>query len=129
MLKRIIEKALLLKCVSKEKEVVIEISSTTVFTLHLFKMMVLLLYNFFLLNKNEEPKVMEFITRNYNRIIDIIVTEIKIALHNFVLLNDENLNEEIELHNKDETFLVLAIQNDINVKLKEIWKGEQNEQS
>ena len=120
MLRKIIEKALLLKNVEKEKEVVIEISNTTVFNLHMFEMIVLLLYNFFLLYQRSEQEVTTFVKNSYNEILDIIITEIEIALYNYTVLYNEELESLIELCNKDETLLVLVIQNNVNKKLKEL---------
>ncbi len=125
MLKKVIEKALLLRNVEKKQEVVIETSVTTVFSLHLSKMIVLLLYNFFLFYKVTELEVTILIKDNYADILNIIMTEIKIGLHNYIILYEEELENLIEFHNKDETLLVLAIQENVNKNLKELFNLEE----
>lgn len=115
-----VEKALLLNDVEKIDKVVIKTDVTTVFTLHLLKMLVLLLCQFSLALSIDEESIYNFTMKNFKQILEIVRTEIEIALHNFVELYDEQLDNEIELHNKDETMLVLIIQDKVNKKLERL---------
>lgn len=119
-IKYVVEKALLLNNAEEINKVVIKTDVTTIFTLHLLKMLVLLLCQFSLAFHIKEDSMYNFIMQNFKQILDIVTTEIEIALHNFVELYDEQLGNEIELHNKDETMLVLIIQDKVIKRLERI---------
>lgn len=123
--KKIIEKALLQNNVSEKNIVVIKIDTTTMFEIHLLRMLVLLLFNFFLKEGLGEDKQYDFIMTNFTSILDIVATELEIALYNLVnIYNIQIIEERIELHNKDECMLVLIIQEKVNKKLENLIKEE-----
>lgn len=117
--KDMIRKALLLKNVCEDDIVVVE-TDTTTFHIHLFNMLVLLLYNFVLQNNMSTADVFDFIMQNFNEILDTTITELEIALLHFCNMYEDDGAEEVELHNKDECWLVVAIQNKLNTKLEKI---------
>ena len=117
--KDMIRKALLLNNVCEDDIVVVK-TDTTTFHIHLFNMLVLLLYNFSLQKKMSPENIFHFIMKNFNEILDTTITEIEIALLHFSSMYDEDGAEEIELHNKDECLLVVAMQNKFNIKLEKI---------
>ena len=116
----VIEKALLLNNVCEDDIVVVKTDTTTTFLLHLLRMLVLLLYNFALGNKMSEEELCDFVMQNFNEILDTVITELHITLLQFSNLYEEELAKEIELDNKNECFLVVAIQDKFNAKLKNI---------
>ena len=116
----IIEKALRLNNVCENDVILIKTDTTIAFSIHLLSLLVLLLFNFFLKERAEEDKQYEFIMTNFTPILDIVTTELKIALHNFSILYREELTDIVELHCRDECLLVLVIQEKVNKKLKEI---------
>ncbi len=115
-----IEKALRLNNVCDERIVTIATDRTVNFSIHLFKLLVFLLCNFFLVHKMTEEEQYQFIMKNLNVIFDIVTTELEMELHNFTILYDEELADVVELHNKDECWLVLIIQGKVNKKLEDI---------
>lgn len=119
MQKQKIEKALIHNGVKKDNIVVVKTDITITFSIQLLRLLVLLLCNFFLLEKVSEEHQIDFINNNITKILDIVQTELRIALHNFVYIYNEELAKEIELHNKDETWLFLTIQEKVNKELKE----------
>ena len=116
----IIEKVLLQNNVSENGMLVIKTDTTITFSINLLRMLVLLLFNFFLKERAEEDKQYEFIMTNFTPILDIVTTELEIALHNFTTLYNGELEEVVELHNKDECLLVIEIQEKVNKKLKKL---------
>ena len=120
----IIEKALRLNNVCENDVILIKTDTTIAFSIHLLSLLVLLLYNFFLKERVEEDKQFNFIMTNLTSILDIVTTELKIALHNFITLYTGELEEIVELHNKDECLLVIAIQDKVNKKLEKLIKKE-----
>lgn len=120
----IIEKALLQNNVSENGMLLIKTDTTITFSINLLRMLVLLLFNFFLKEMAEEDKQYEFIMTNFETILDIVTTELEIALHNFITLYTGELEEIVELHNKDECLLVIAIQDKVNKKLEKLIKKE-----
>lgn len=115
-----IEKALKLNNVCEDDIVVIKTDTTTIFSIYLLRILVLLLLNFFLNEKMSEDEQIDFIMKNFNTILDIVITELEIELHNFTILYEDELTDIVELHNKDECLLVLVIQDKVNKKLKNI---------
>ena len=67
-----------------------------------------------------EKEILDFIMKNFEAIIDIVRTEVEIVLLNFCNIYEEELAEEVQLHNKDECLIVLALQNKVNEKLKKL---------
>ena len=120
----IIEKALRLNNVCENDVILIKTDTTIAFSIHLLSLLVLLLYNFFLKERVEEDKQFNFIMTNLTSILDIVTTELKIALHNFITLYTGELEEIVELHNKDECLLVIAIQDKVYKKLEKLIKKE-----
>lgn len=116
--KNIIEKALIQNGVCEKDILVIKTDTTITFSIHLLRILVLLLFNFFLQEGLKEDKQYEFIMTNFISILDIVTTELEIALHNFTILNDTELADIVELHCRDECLLVVAIQDKVNNKLE-----------
>lgn len=123
MSKGIIKKALIQNNVLDKDIVVIKTDTTTTFSIHLFKMLVLLLLDFVLQTEMTDSEMYNFIMQNFNEILDIVITELEIALHNFTILYDAELTDIVELHNKDECLLMQAIQDKVNKKLKKLYLG------
>lgn len=119
----IIKKALTQNNVLDKDIVAIKTDTTTTFSIHLFKMLVLLLLDFVLQTEMTDSEMYNFIMQNFNEILDIVITELEIALHNFTILYDAELTDIVELHNKDECLLMLAIQDKVNKKLKKLYLG------
>ena len=123
--KNIIEKALIQNGVCENDILVIKTDTTITFSIHLLRILVLLLFNFFLQEGLKEDKQYDFIMTNFTLILDIVATELEIALYNFVnIYNIQIIEERIELHNKDECMLVLIIQEKVNKKLENLIKEE-----
>ena len=120
----IIEKALLQNNVSENGMLVIKTDTTITFSINLLRMLVLLLFNFFLKERAEADKQYEFIMTNFTTILDIVTTELEIELHNFVNIYNIQIKEKIELHNKDECMLVLLVQEKVSKKLQDLIKKE-----
>ena len=120
----IIEKALLQNNVSENGMLLIKTDTTITFSINLLRMLVLLLFNFFLKERAEEDKQYEFIMTNFTTILDIVTTELEIELHNFVNIYNIQIKEKIELHNKDECMLVLLVQEKVSKKLQDLIKKE-----
>ena len=116
--KDIIRKALRLNNVCENDVILIKTDTTIAFSIHLLSLLVLLLYNFFLKEGVEEDKQFELIMTNFTEILDIVTTELEVALHNFTILNDTELADIVELHCRDECLLVVAIQDKVNKKFK-----------
>lgn len=119
--KDMIEKALLLNNVKEVESVVIKIDTTATFSIHL-RLLVLLLFNFAMQQQMTDDEIYDFIMNNLNEVLDIITTELELTLFTFNNLCEEELTDIVELHNKDECclLLALAIQEKVNKKLKEI---------
>lgn len=118
-IKDIIKKALLLNNVS-EKDIVSISVYTITFYLNLFRMLVLLLYHFAINTKMSEEEMFDFIMKNFEVIIDIVRTEVEIVLLHFCNIYEEELDEKVQLYNKDECFIVLAVQNKVSKKLEKL---------
>ena len=114
--KDIIKKALLLNNVCKNDITVVKTENHH-YIVHIFEMLVLLLFNFFLANEIKQEEQYKFIMKNFKSIVDIVITEIEILLLAFDNLYEEKLTDVVEFHNKDECLLIVAIQNKINRKL------------
>lgn len=122
--KDIIRKALRLNNVCENDVILIKTDTTIAFSIHLLSLLVLLLYNFFLKEGVEEDKQFELIMTNFTEILDIVTTELEVALHNFVNIYNIQIKEKIELHNKDECMLVLLVQEKVSKKLQDLIKKE-----
>lgn len=118
-IKDITKKALLLNNVSEKDIVAISVYTIT-FYLQLFRMLVLLLYHFAIQNRLSEEDMVEFIMKNFEAIIDIVRTEVEIVLLHFCNIYEEELDEKVQLYNKDECFIVLAVQNKVSKKLEKL---------
>lgn len=118
-----IEKTLRLCNVCEEEIVTIKTDTTIKFSIHLLKLLVFLLCNFFFIHKMNEEEQYNLITKNLSTIVDVVTTEVEIALLVFSNLHKEEYTDIIELHNKDECLLVVAIQSKVNKNLEKI-KGE-----
>ena len=118
--KDVIKKALLQSNVLENDIVVIKIDTTTTFSIHLLRMLVLLLIRFAMQTEMTASEIYNFIMQNFNAILDIVTTELEIALHNFTILYDTELADIVELHNTDECWLILTIQDKVTKKLKNI---------
>lgn len=118
-IKDIIKKALLLNNVSEKDIVAIPIYTIT-FYLHLFRMLVLLLYHFAINTKMSEEEMFDFMMKNFEAIIDIVRTELEIVLLHFCNIYEVELDEKVQLHNKDECFIILAVQNKVSKKLEKL---------
>lgn len=118
-LKNIIRKALRLNNVYEDDIVEVQVNTIS-FNLHIFEMVVLLLYNFSLQYKKFEEEMNDFFMKNFEAIFDIVITEIKIALLHFYNMYDDELEDIVELHNKDECFLVVVIQEKVNKKIENL---------
>lgn len=68
---------------------------------------------------NEEEQY-NFITKNLSTIVDVVTTEVEIALLVFSNLYEEEIADAVELHCRDECWLVLLIQDKVNKKLEKI---------
>lgn len=120
MQKNIIEKALRFNNVLDDDIVIVKTDGTVNYSIHLLKLLVFLLYNFLLSEEISENELYDFIMQNFSTILDIVITELEIALHNFTILYKDEVTDIVELHNKDECLLVLAVQDKVNKKLKNI---------
>lgn len=120
----IIEKALLQNNVSENDMLVIRTDTTITFSMNLLRMLVLLLFNFFLKARVEEEIQYDFIMTNFTSILDIVTTELEIALLNYTNIYNTQIEEKIELHNKDECMLVLIVQEKVSKKLQNLIKKE-----
>lgn len=118
-IKDITKKALLLNNVCENEIVAIPVYTIT-FYLHLFRMLVLLLCNFAVQNRMSAEEMFNLIMKNFEVIIDIVRTEVEIILLNFCNIYEEELVEEVQLHNKDECFIVLAVQDKVSKNLKKL---------
>lgn len=118
-IKNIIKEALLLNNMIEDDIAVIQVNKIS-FNVHLFRILVLLLYNFVLQTKIPEQEIFNYVMKNFEPVSYIVITEVEIVLLHFYNIYNEELDEEVELHNKDECYIVLAIQNEVNKKLKKI---------
>lgn len=118
----VIKKALLLNNMY-ESDVTVVATANRQYLIHIFEIVVLLLCNFFLFEGMKQEEKYNFIMNTYNAIVDIIITELEIALLTFENMYKEEVADIIELHNKDECLLVVAIQSKVNKNLEKI-KGE-----
>ena len=118
-IKDITKKALLLNNVCEKDIVAISVYTIT-FYLHLFRMLVLLLYHFAINTRMSEEEMFDFMMKNFEAIIDIVRTEVEIVLLHFCNIYEEELAEEVQLHNKDECFIVLAVEDKVSKKLKKL---------
>ena len=84
--KNIIEKALIQNGVCENDILVIKTDTTITFSIHLLRILVLLLFNFFLQEGLKEDKQYDFIMTNFISILDIVVKELEIVLHNLTIL-------------------------------------------
>lgn len=116
----IIKKALIQNNVLENDIVVIKTDTTTIFSIRLFKMLVSLLIYFAMPSEMTASEIYNFIMQNFNEILDIVITELEIALHNFIYINNESIIEEIKLDRKEEILLTLAIQNKVKQELNKI---------
>lgn len=117
----VIKKALLLNNVCEDDLVVVK-TDTTTFSIYFFRMLVLLFYNFAFQNNVLTDELFDFVMKNFTAIVDIVTTEIEITLLHFCNICDEKLEEKIQLNNKDECLILLAIQEKVNNKLKKIME-------
>lgn len=117
----VIKKALLLNNVCEDDLVVVK-TDTTTFSIYFFRMLVLLFYNFAFRNNMLADELFDFVMKNFTAIVDILTTEIEITLLHFCNICDEKLEEKIQLNNKDECLIFLAIQEKVNNKLKKIME-------
>lgn len=124
MQKKYIEKALTQNDVNENDIVRVKTDTTTTFYIHLLRMLVLLLYNFSMQMQMTASDVYNFIMQNFNTIVDIVITELEISLHNFTILYAPKFTDIVELHNKDECLLVLTMQDKVNKKLRNLMKKE-----
>lgn len=118
-IKDITKKALLLNNVSEKDNIAIQVYTIT-FYLHIFNMLVLLLYHFAINTKMSEEEMFDFMMKNFEAIIDIVRTELEIVLLHFCNIYEDELNEKVQLHNKDECFIILAVQNKVSKKLEKL---------
>lgn len=118
-IKDITKKALLLNNVSEKDIVAIPIYTIT-FYLHLFRMLVLLLYHFAINTKMSEEEIFDFMMKNFEAIIDIVRAELEIVLLHFCNIYEVELDEKVQLHNKDECFIMLAVQDKVSKKLEKL---------
>lgn len=115
-----IKKALVKNEIEENNVIEVKTDKTIKFGLHLQKILTVLLCNFFLMMEVEEEQQVDFTKYNFTEIRNIVIREIKIVLHNFISVYDEELADEVELNNKDETLLILAVQNQVNIKLENL---------
>ena len=87
-IKNIIKEALLLNNMIEDDIAVIQVNKIF-FNVHLFRILVLLLYNFVLQTKMTEKEILDFIMKNFEAIIDIVRTEVEIVLLNFCNIYEE----------------------------------------
>lgn len=118
-IKDIIKKALLLNNVSEKDNIAIPVYTIT-FYLHIFNMLVLLLYHFGIKNKMSEEEMFDFMMKNFEAIIDIVRTELEIVLLHFCNIYEVELDEKVQLHNKDECFIILSVQNKVSKNLEKL---------
>lgn len=115
----IIEKALFLNNVC-EYDVIVVATERHQYIIHVFEMIVLLVCNFFLIEEINQEEQYKFIMKNFNTIVDIVMTELGVILLAFDNVYEEEYADIVELHNRDECLLVVAIQDKVNRKLKKI---------
>ena len=111
----VIKKALLLNNMCESDVAVV--TAKRQYIIHIFGIVVLLLYNYFLFEGIKQEERYKFIMKNFNTIVDIVITEIEVLLLAFDNLYEEEITDIVELHNKDECLLAVAIQNKVNRKL------------
>lgn len=117
-LKKEIQKALLLNKIKENDTVVIKTDKVIIFSLNLLKMLTLLILNFATQMQMTNDDVHNFIMNNIDEILDTVITELEIVLFDFANLCDEEFEDVIELHCRDECFLILAMKDKVNKKLK-----------
>lgn len=115
----VIKKALLLNNMCENDVTVVETEKRQ-YIIHIFEIVVLLLCNFFLLEKENEEEKCNFIMKNFNTVVDLVMTEIEVNLLAFDNLYEQEITDIVELHNKDECLLVVAIQDKVNKKIKNL---------
>lgn len=116
----IIKKALIQNNVLENDIVVVKTDTTAIFSIRLFKMLVSLLIYFAMPSEMTASEIYNFIMQNFNEILDIVITELEIALHNFIYISNESIIGEIKLDRKEEILLTLIIQNKVNQELNKI---------
>lgn len=117
----IIKKALLLNNMC-ENDVTVVTTEKRQYIIHIFEVVVLLLCNFFLFEKENEEEKYNFIMKNFNTIVDIVITEIEVVLLAFDNFYEEELTDIVELHNKDECLLAVAMQDKVNKNLEKLME-------
>ena len=119
--KEIIKKALILNDVFENDVIVIKTDITTSFSVHLLSILVSLLYEFAVINDINEQNIYNFIVNNAKDILNIVCTELEIALFNFNNYCQEYSNDKIELNIRDETMLFMLVKCMVSNELKEIY--------
>lgn len=119
-LKDVTKKALLLNDMCNQDVAVITTDKHH-YIIYILEMVVLLLYNFSLSNKMSAVEIFNFVMSNFEIILDIILVEIQQSILQFdSIYEEEQQTDAIELHNKDECLLVVAIQEKVNKNLERI---------
>lgn len=116
----VIKKALLHKQIYDSNSFSIEINTNKTIIVNLYRIMLHLLSNFVITYSLTKSETDMFLRKKLDDIIDIVTTEVEIVLLQFANIYKEETTNIIELHNKDECFIVLAVQNEVNKKLKKI---------
>lgn len=119
-LENVIKKALLQNDMCN-RDVAVITTDKHHFIIHILEIVVLLLHNFLLLNKMSAAETFNFVMKNFETILDIILVEIEVSVLQFDSLYDEEQQTDVvELHNKDECFIIVAIQDKVNKNLERI---------
>lgn len=118
-IKNIIKEALLLNNMIEDDIAVIQVNKIS-FNVHLFRILVLLLYNFVLQTKIPEQEIFNYVMKNFEPVSYIVITEVEIVLLHFYNIYNDEFEGIVELHNKDECFIVLAVQDKVNNKLRKL---------
>lgn len=116
----LIKKALCLNDVNENDIVSVKTDTITMFSVNLLRILVLLLLNFALQPEMTDNELYNFIMKNFDKILENVVTELKVTLFDFVNLYEEEIADIVELHCRDECLLVLAIKDKVNQKLEKL---------
>lgn len=87
----LIKKALCLNDVNENDIVSVKTDTITMFSVNLLRILVLLLLNFALQPEMTDNELYNFIMKNFDKILENVVTELKVTLFDFVNLYEEEI--------------------------------------
>ena len=120
LVKKSIEKALVENNVAENDVIFVKIGDEPAISVKLFQVLVLLLCSFAFQYKMTGNDIYNFIMLNFEPILDIIETNIQIALFNFHNLMRGEVIDTVELNNKDECMISLIVENEVSRQLEKL---------